>query len=167
MGIWERLEHVVKSYLKDDADIWSGGNTYDRGGSKGRYGHTPEGYPSERRDDPDLDAAYEELDEFLGRGKKDAAGKPAGEGQEAGKGRENVRPVPPELRQDLDELGLGPAASFEECREAYKKLLKIHHPDRHAKHEGNLKKATEKTARVNAAYGRLEKWFRLQNGYGS
>jgi curved DNA-binding protein CbpA len=41
---------------------------------------------------------------------------------------------------------------------AYKKLLKIHHPDRHAGHPGNMKKATEKSARINAAYQKIEHW---------
>jgi curved DNA-binding protein CbpA len=45
-----------------------------------------------------------------------------------------------------------------ECKAAYKKLLKLHHPDRHAGHTGNMKKATEKSARINAAYDRIEKW---------
>ena len=158
MGIWERLGDVVKSYLHDDADIQSGEKTYSRSAPKDRYG----------QHDPDLDAAYEELDEFLG-GKKD---KLAGDKTETGEDRtaEKIRPiprnpVPPELRQDFDELGLSAEASLGECKEAYKKLLKIHHPDRHAVHEGNMKKATEKTARVNAAYSRLEKWF-LATGQG-
>ena len=124
MGIWERLENIIKSHLNE-------GN--DRSYRKSPY----------RRYDPDLENAYEELDDFL-------SGKNSGE---------KDRPVPEELRKDFAELGLKPDASMEECREAYKRLLKIHHPDRHAKHEGNMRKATAKTARVNASYERLEKWF--------
>ena len=141
MGIWERLGNVIKSYLNDEEPI-----------RKSPYG-------AARHGDPDLDAAYEELDDFL-RG-KDTQGK-GGDGRRAA--GESARPVPPELRQDFAELGLTPQASARECKEAYKKLLKIHHPDRHAKHQGNMKKATEKTARVNAAYRRIEEWFQLSSG---
>jgi len=34
----------------------------------------------------------------------------------------------------------------------------VHHPDRHAGHPGNMKKATEKSARINAAHQRIERW---------
>ena len=144
MGIWDRLESVIKSYFNDGKD------TVFTGRSAGRHG------------DPDVDAAYEELDDFL-KG-NDGKDKSKVWGDEKEKPAEKKRPVPEELRQDFAELGLGPEASAEECKEAYKKLLKIHHPDRHANHEGNLKKATEKTARVNASYDRLEAWFRILPG---
>ena len=142
MGIWDRLESVIKSYFVSDSDT-----VFTRGGPK-------------RQGDPDLNAAYEELDDFL-KG-NDSNGKSKARDDEKEKAAERKRPVPEEIRQDFAELGLSPEASAEECKEAYKKLLKIHHPDRHANHEGNLKKATEKTARVNAAYDRLEAWFRIQ-----
>ena len=142
MGIWDRLESVIKSYFNDSNDA------VFTGSGSGRHG------------DPDLNAAYEELDDFLkGNDSKDKSKAWADEKE---KPAEKKRPVPEEIRQDFAELGLTPEASAEECKEAYKRLLKIHHPDRHANHEGNLKKATEKTARVNAAYDRLEAWFRIQ-----
>ena len=142
MGIWDRLESVFKSYLNDGKEA-----VFKKGGA-GKQG------------DPDLNAAYEELDDFLkGNDNKD---KSRVSGDEKEKTAEKKRSMPDEIRQDFAELGLTPDASAEECKEAYKKLLKIHHPDRHANHEGNLKKATEKTARVNAAYDHLEAWFRIQ-----
>ena len=140
MGIWERLGSVIKSYITDESDKLFGNR-------------------SKWRTDPDLDAAYEELDGYL-KG-KDSREKTSGR-EEAEKPKK-ARPVPEEIRQDFAELGLTPNATAEECKEAYKKLLKIHHPDRHAKHEGNMNKATEKAARVNAAYDRLVVWFRVQN----
>ena len=132
MGILERLGRVIKSYLNDNDDP-----AYLRSGNMGHG-------------DPDFQAAYEELDDFLHR--KHSKWTRWEE--------EKPKPVPEGIRQDFAELGLGPEATAEECKDAYKKLLKIHHPDRHAKHLGNLKKATEKTARVNAAYERLMKWYR-------
>ena len=140
MGIWDRLGSVIKSYLNDSNEAG-----FTRSSPK-------------RQGDPDLNAAYEELDDFL-KG-NDGKSKSKVWDDEKEKTAEKKRPVPEEIRRDFAELGLTPEASAEECKEAYKKLLKIHHPDRHANHEGNLKKATEKTARVNASYDRLEVWFR-------
>jgi len=137
MGIWDRLGNVIKSYINDyGEDVFHGKSP------RGRF----------RADDPDLDAAYEELDEFLETGENK---KKTSEREEA------ARPLPPdELHKDFTELGLSHEASFGECRAAYKKLLKIHHPDKHSTHPDNMKKATEKSARVNAAYKRIEEWFR-------
>ena len=144
MGIWERLGNVVKSYINDEDE---------------RVFH---GSASKRHADPDLNAAYEELDDFL-RGGNDAGEKPKDGRSERGASGETAgkreRPVPSELRQDFAELGLSPDASAGECKAAYKKLLKVHHPDRHAGNPENMKKATEKTARINEAYKRLERWF--------
>ncbi|MDR2746058.1 MAG: J domain-containing protein [Treponema sp.] len=65
---------------------------------------------------------------------------------------------PEQLRQDFAELGLPFGAGAEECKAAYRRLLKLHHPDRHAGHQGNMEKATKKMAKINAAYDRIEKW---------
>ena len=138
MGIWDRLGNVIKSYINDySEDVFRGSSP------KGQF----------KAGDPDLNAAYEELDEFLQTGENKK--KPPSHD-------EPKRPPPPEeLHKDFAELGLTPEASFEECRAAYKKLLKIHHPDKHSRHPDNMKKATEKSARVNASYKRLEDWFRI------
>jgi DnaJ-domain-containing protein 1 len=97
--------------------------------------------------DPDVKEAFDELNDYLNREK---GPHPRTETRAA--------PIPESIRADFAELGLLPDAGEAECREAYKKLLKIHHPDRHANHPGNFKKATEKTARINAAYDRIEEW---------
>ena len=140
MGIWDRLGSVIKSYINDESDKLFGNR-------------------SKWRTDPDLHAAYEELDDYLdgkGNSKKSSDSKEA-------YNQKKPKQVPEEIRQDFAELGLTPDATAEECKEAYKKLLNIHHPDRHAKHDENMKKATDKAARVNAAYDRLVVWFRVQN----
>ena len=156
MGILERLGKVLQSYLNSDNDQPS---KRSFSGSYAGGGHG----------DPDYDAAYEELDDFLkgddagGKGQKEkwewADGENKAEENKAG-GKQNRREVPPEILADFAELGLTPGASFEDCKEAYKKLLKLHHPDRQWANNEDVKKATEKTARVNTAYDRLEKWFR-------
>ena len=153
MGMWDRLANVIKSYLNDDDEKVFHNHSQGRS-----YG------------DPDLNAAYEELNDFLNKDKGEAEDNKNRQWDftkdHNNREKENTRDrLPPEeLRADFTELGVPFGASTEECKEAYKKLLKIHHPDRHANHQGNFKKATEKSARINAAYKRLENWFRLQKG---
>jgi hypothetical protein len=184
MGVFDRLGDVIKSYLNDeDEKIFSRSNRDHPRGTSGEFSRASHG-------DPDLDAAFEELNDFLGgasagrgprkngwRGivdeesggeKRQNGGTGAsgtGSAYNAGKaggayhtGKTGGAAVPEALQKDFAELGLAPDASAEECKAAYKKLLKIHHPDRHAGHEGNMKKATEKSARINAAYDRIVKW---------
>jgi hypothetical protein len=162
VGIFDRLGDVIKSYLNDeDGRIF--------GASRERDG---------RSGDPDLDAAWDEVNDYLkggasGQGgqrakvneSRDSGASGAGDAWGARPGatgpssRQGAAPrVPEELRPDFAELGLAFGASADECKAAYKRLLKLHHPDRHAGHEGNLRKATEKSARINAAYDRIEKW---------
>jgi len=111
-----------------------------------------------------LDAAYEELNDYLNG--KESNPVRGGDDYDFSNGYASsnsgafagAKLPPEELRVDFEYLGMPFGASAEACKAAYKKLLKIHHPDRHAGHEGNYKKATEKTAKINAAYDRIEKW---------
>ncbi|MDR0497041.1 MAG: J domain-containing protein [Treponema sp.] len=148
MGIWSRLGTVIKSYINDEDR-----NAFGRNSSR-RHMETGRG-------DPDLDAAHEELDEFLSGSASNRNNTGFGGNSEEKKAEERKKTVPEEIKRDFAELGLTPDATLEECKEAYKKLLKIHHPDRHVKHQGNMEKATEKSTRVNAAYERLVQWYRL------
>jgi curved DNA-binding protein CbpA len=137
MGIFGRLGSVINSYFNDFEKETAG-----RLRSSG---------------DPDLDAAYEELNDFLNDGAKYSR-KSTENFQSHNAKTSNVKLPPEELRTDFEYLGVPFGADNETCKAAYKKLLKIHHPDRHAGHEGNYKKATEKSAKINAAYDRIEKW---------
>jgi DnaJ-domain-containing protein 1 len=148
VSIFDRLGDVLRSYLNDAGSGPSGGSS-----GRGRYA------------DPDLEAAYEELDDFLEGGKDGFGAKRSSSGKDRWAdfrgGGENTagRKTPPEsLRNDFVELGLDFGASADMCKTAYKRLLKLHHPDRHAGHEGNMRKATAKSARINAAYDRIERW---------
>lgn len=188
MGIFDRLEDVIRSYLNDE---------------DGRIFGRPRGR------DPDVEEAEAELEGFLrgeGPGAKPKAepgaragdwrdnrnedwgrrrnpggawteGRNGGAGdwrdsrngtwrdsrggawQEGGAGRRQAPGGPPEtLRPDFEELGLPFGAGAEDCKAAYRRLLKLHHPDRHAGHRGNMEKATKKMAKINAAYDRIERW---------
>jgi DnaJ-domain-containing protein 1 len=122
MGIFERLGTLIGSYFSENRT-----GPYEREGAA----------------DPELRAAYDELNEYLAGG--------------ALREEQKNTVFPEAFRADFAELGVPFGADRKTCRDAYKGLLKLHHPDRHAGHEGNMKKATEKTARVNAAYERIEK----------
>jgi len=138
MGIWSRLGGVINSYITDFTEETNSRFKPDNN--------------TKAWSDPDLDAAYEELNDFL-NGKGTASMQSGNDYAFSGK------KLPPEkLRADFECLGVPFGASAEACKSVYKKLLKMHHPDRHAGHEGNYKKATEKTAKINAAYDRIEKW---------
>ena len=137
MGIWDRLGNVIKSYIN-----YGDERIYRKGFSQGR-------------NDPDLDAAFEELDDFL-HGNDNKRKSKADDDEKPSR-----KPITEDIKKAFAELGLTPEATAEECKEAYKKLIKIHHPDHHANHQENIKKATEKTARVNDAYERLMEWFKV------
>ncbi|MDR3129940.1 MAG: J domain-containing protein [Treponema sp.] len=143
MGIFDRLEAVLKSYLNDGENC----------GFERRSAGRPFG-------DPDMEAAFEELDEFLNSRKSGAFFEDSEADQKGAHRRTagDTRQVLGNLKADFAELGLPFEASAEECKAAYKRLLKKHHPDRHAGHAENMKKATEKSARINAAYDRIERW---------
>jgi DnaJ-domain-containing protein 1 len=141
MGIWDRLGNVIKSYLNDGIE------------------HLNREKPFGRSHDDDYNTAYEELEGFL-KGEKADSGREAGPNADSGGANRN-RSIPQELKADFAELGLSPEATEGECKEAYKKLLKVHHPDRHSNNPDLVKEATEKAARINVAYDRIEKWFKM------
>ncbi|MDR2019410.1 MAG: J domain-containing protein [Treponema sp.] len=170
MGLFDRVGAVIKSYLNDeDARV------FKRSSQEPPY------------DDPDIQAAFEELNDFLGGKKKSAAGgfskteyrrteytkggakysrteytrtewSRSKGGRQSRTGAAETVNIPETLRGDFAELGVPFGAKPEVCKSAYKKLLKIHHPDRHAGHPGRMALATEKCARINAAYDRIERW---------
>jgi curved DNA-binding protein CbpA len=141
MGVFDRLGTIINSYFNDFS-----GETSGRFKSSG---------------DPDFDAAYEELDDYLNR-KEHHSEKETNSYYEAAK-PSGVKLPPEELRSDFELLGVSFGADNETCKAAYKNLLKIHHPDRHAGHEGNYQKATQKSAKINAAWDRIEKWRQTSN----
>jgi hypothetical protein len=179
VGIFDRLGDVIKSYLNDeDGRIFpraSGRNSdpdlaeaeaeledFLRGGGARAWGNgNPAGPGGGSRGPGSGDraggrAAGGAQNAGRGYGSDRGGGSGAWAGTRTG-GAGAVRP-PEELRGDFAELGLPFGAGAEDCKAAYKRLLKLHHPDRHAGHEGNMRKATEKSARINGAYDRREKW---------
>jgi len=167
MGIWDRLGTVINSYFTDFES-----DTASRLRS-----------PRRSSGDSDFDAAFEELNDFLNgdsrikktehtESSRSYSWKDADASYEEKKYSERtstkktsyIKLPPEELREDFEILGVPFGANEEICKTAYKNLLKTHHPDKHAGHAGNYKKATAKTAKINAAWDRIENWRQSQEG---
>jgi hypothetical protein len=158
---FDRLGNLLKSVLKGDesSDDYFGGRE-TRGHGTG---------------DPDLDAAYSELDDFLNkdmgeterrereerRRAEESARARQGAGtrsQASGPSRPSAGP-PEGLVNDYKALGVAYGSKLPETKAAYKRLLKANHPDLHAGNPEALKRATAFSATVNAAYQRIETWL--------
>jgi curved DNA-binding protein CbpA len=61
------------------------------------------------------------------------------------------------LLQAYTFLGLNPEATWEEISTAHRNLLKKHHPDRHAGHDANMKKATVQSQKIGEAFQKIKK----------
>jgi DnaJ-domain-containing protein 1 len=107
---------------------------------------------------PDLDAAFEELDEFLKTGKNEE--RPQSSNGYQGQTEPPRRPAgPPEVVvQAYAELKLPVNAELAQVKAQYKSLLKQYHPDKNADNPEKLRVATEITQKINVAYQVIEKW---------
>lgn len=68
-------------------------------------------------------------------------------------------PIPAYLIEDFLTLHVTPCSSFEECKNAWKVLLKRYHPDLRSNDVDN----SEVVIRINEAFKRIEQWFVRQN----
>ena len=67
--------------------------------------------------------------------------------------------VPFELHPDFKTLCVVPGTSLEECKVAYKSLLKKFHPDKFANEPEKQKEATEITSSITSAFTRIKTWY--------
>lgn len=109
--------------------------------------------------DPFFDEAWEELDAFLrdDREKQEQFRQKHEEERRSWTNKKEFSSS--EVDDALRVLGLTRKASFAEVKQAYKRLLKEHHPDRFAADPAAQKKATEVCAIYNQAYAILEKYY--------
>jgi hypothetical protein len=164
--IFDRLGNLLKSTFQNS------GSDYDSGFSQ-------------KTGDPDLDAAYAELNDFLNsdlteserREREDArqaeARKQAEEAarrsgqqsqQYAGQYRPQAKPSAPSpypqgLVKDFELFNLKPNVKLPEVKSRYKKLLMENHPDRYAGNPDSSARATEYCVRLNSAFQRIEVWY--------
>ena len=67
--------------------------------------------------------------------------------------------VPFELYDDFKTLCLIPGTNLDECKVAYKSLLKQFHPDKFANEPEKQKEATEITSSITSAFTRIKTWY--------
>ena len=67
--------------------------------------------------------------------------------------------VPFELYEDFKTLCLIPGTNLDECKVAYKSLLKQFHPDKFANEPEKQKEATEITSSITSAFTRIKTWY--------
>ena len=146
--LFDRLGDLLRTVLGGDS-----GTTTGSGRRPGRPSHI---------DDPDLAAAWDELEDYL-----DSDDPAAGAG---GAHRRQYRPGDTSgdrtaakkdprahLRADYQTLEVPFGAPMSDVRRAYKRLMQAHHPDRFANDPGKQAAATRKAARINDAYARIER----------
>ena len=144
--LFDRLGDLLRTVLGGD-----GGTTTSSGRRPGRPSHI---------DDPDLAAAWDELEDYLDS--DDPASGAGGGGRQqhrpGGGDRTAAKKDPrPHLRADYETLGVPFGAPMTDVRRSYKRLMRAHHPDRFANDPGKQAAATRKAARINDAYSRIER----------
>ena len=68
-------------------------------------------------------------------------------------------PVPPELVEDFAVLNVLPGVPLEDCKKAWKHLIKKHHPDL-AAHGNTQIDPNDVIRRINNSYKKIEAWFK-------
>ena len=146
--LFERFHRLVRSYL--------------------RFGAPADEWFEQHTEDKDYREAWDELDEFLRRETSSgtSSGSAAGSNRS---GRAHTaatsRRLPPEeLRQDYELFEVEFGASFQEVRSAYRRLMRIHHPDLHAGNTAKQNEATNKSQQLNIAYQRIKAWEAAKRG---
>lgn len=158
--IFDRFERMFMSWVSSAAD--DAEELLGRGRASARSGLRSSG-------DPDLDAAMSELDDFLDQGRTETEAREREEArrraaEEARRRQDSYasgysRSGPPEaLVQAYRTLGLSYGVPFPEVKAAYKRLLMQNHPDRNSATPEQMRRSTEISAQINAAYHRIETW---------
>jgi hypothetical protein len=133
-GIIDRLADFLRSVLRDDEQPQSGGRARPAGGT--RYA------------DPDLQEAWEELDDYMRTGTERQKEQAHGSSQAR-------RPVDEALRQDYANLEVPFGADIETVRASYKRLMLRHHPDRQGGEPEKQRVALEITKKINESFERI------------
>lgn len=158
--IFDRFERLFRSWVAGDGEPLDG---RPAAGWRSSRGHAA---------DPDFEAAMDELDDYLDRGRTETEAKErqaAAEKarQEAESRRRNgsfsetqtaYSGPPREIVQAYRTLGLAFDTPFPQVKAQYKRLLMQNHPDRNSATPEQLKRSTEISAQINGAYRRIESW---------
>lgn len=157
MDLLDRIAAVLRALFGEAS------STEAQRSSGGGAGSRPAGGTSSRPVDPDLAAAWDELNDYLGaerRGTGDGASR-GGPGR--GGGPRGSAPPPESLRSDYANLEVPFGADTQTVRRSYKRLVLRYHPDRHAGDPEKLRVATEITKKINESFERIRS-FQERNG---
>ncbi len=137
--IFDRLGNLLRSFVQE--------------------GTSTREYRRSSNDDPDIQDAWDELNEFLGG--SSSAGTSTGSAQ-GGYSRTSSRSssMPQDVRAAYEYLGVRVGTPVDEVSKVYKKLLREHHPDRFATNPDRLAEATERTKRINFAFQQIRDYHR-------
>jgi DnaJ-domain-containing protein 1 len=134
-GFIDRLADLLKTLFRDER---SGGSARPAGSSRGT------GFR-----DPDLQEAWQELDDFMRGGSRDSA---------HGADRQSAPspdPVDESLRQDYANLEVPFGSDIETVKRSYKKLMLKYHPDKHGADPRQQTIALEITKKINESFERI------------
>jgi DnaJ-domain-containing protein 1 len=133
-GFIDRLADFIKSLRGDDPSPRQKG---------------PSGGGSRRFVDPDLQDAWNELDDFMRTGKNEEK-------------RQGSRTAPPprrppdeSLRRDYANLEVAFGADIETVRKGYKRLIMKYHPDKFGNDAEKQRTALEITKKINESFERI------------
>lgn len=140
-GFIDRLAELFKTLFGNESDSRETGGRAQAGG------------PRRPSVDPDYQAAWEELNEYINTGANRRTGSsgPRSSGEKAGL----PRPADKSLRRDFANLEVPFGADMEEVRKSYKRLMLKYHPDRHAGDPEKQRIALEIAKKINESFERI------------
>ena len=131
MDIFDRLGNLIRTILDDD----------DPDDGSGRF------------TDPDMTAAWAELNEYM----NEEHDRPAAAGTT--EQRRSSAGIPDRLRRDFRNLEVPVGAPLDQVRTSYKRLMAAFHPDRHAGDPERLRTATEVAKKLNHSFQRIRSYY--------
>jgi DnaJ-class molecular chaperone len=141
-GFTDRLAEFLRSVLGSDGDEAGTGKPSAQAGSR----------TSERFVDPDLQQAWNELDDYMNTGRETPR---ASAREQAGPSARGPRQPDESLRQDYVNLEVPFGASLEDVKSSYKKLMMRYHPDMFAGNPEKQRVALEITKKVNQSFEKI------------
>jgi hypothetical protein len=143
-GFIDRLAELFKTLFGSES-----GESAHRSDGTGR-GSSSRGFV-----DPDVQAAWEELDEYMRTG-TNRSGRAAGRSGSGRSGSTEYSPPPDEsLRQDYANLEVPFGANIDVVLSSYKRLMLKYHPDRFAGDQEKQKLALEIAKKINQSFQRI------------
>ena len=109
--------------------------------------------------DPDMQDAWDELEDYLNEGKDTPRKKSSNHTKRTNQSdprQQRLKALREALREDYANLKVRFAATFEEVKKAHKKLLRQYHPDRYANNPEQFKMATEITQKINQSFQKIK-----------